>query len=177
MIRRGWALAMQGSAEEGIMELHKGLATWQSIRTEIGRLQHLVMLAEAYSKGGQAEEGLHVLDEAFAVLHKNAERDYEAELYRIKGELLLQQAMAKEIYTAPLRAEAETYFHKALNVARHQGATSIELRAAMSLSRLWQKEGKREEPRKMLTEIYGWFTEGFNTPDIQEAKSLLEALK
>ena len=136
---------------------------------ELIRPYYLALLAEACAKGGQAEEGLSVLAEALATVHKTGERFYEAELYRLKGELLLAQSTHQT-------TEAETCFHQALDIARHQQAKSLELRAAMSLSRLWQRQGKRAAARQLLAEIYGWFTEGFDTADLQEAKVLLEAL-
>ena len=108
-------------------------------------------------------------DEALALVHKNTERYYEAELYRLKGEFLLLQ-------TIPDEQQAETSFHHALDIARYQQAKSMELRVAMSLSRLWQKQGKHVEARELLTPVYGWFTEGFDTADLQEAKELLAAL-
>jgi predicted ATPase/DNA-binding winged helix-turn-helix (wHTH) protein/class 3 adenylate cyclase len=190
MIRQGWALSEQGSAEEGIVQLCEGLATWRAMGTELGLPLFLAMLAEAYGKGGQPEAGLHVLDEALAGAYKNMERYHEAELLRLKGELLLQQgiessstrsapmeasgAAVRGTHTLSLRAEVETYFHQAISIARHQQAKSLELRAVMSLSRLWQQQGKREEAHQMLAGVYGWFTEGFDTPDLQEAKALLE---
>ena len=109
------------------------------------------------------------MDEALAAVHKTGERFYEAELYRLQGELLLAQS-------ARQTAEAEACFHQALDVARHQQAKSLELRAAMSLTRLWQRQGKRDAARQLLTEVYGWFTEGFDTADLQEAQALLAAL-
>ena len=136
---------------------------------------YLGLLAEAYGKGGQAEEGLRVVAEALEAAHNSGERNYEAELYRLKGELLLQQT-AGGTGLSPLQIGAESCFHQALDVARRQHAKSLELRAVMSLSRLWQGHGKREEARQLLAEIYGWFTEGFDTVDVQEAKALLEAL-
>jgi tetratricopeptide (TPR) repeat protein len=190
MIRRGWALAMQGAVEEGIRQLHQGLDTWQA---KEGRLQHLVMLADAYRKVGKEESGLRMLAEAATVLHNSTERDYEAELYRVKGELVLQQAVGRaDVCTAPLEisracvraiptsllpTEAETCFYKALNVACGQRAKSLELRAVMSLCRLWQKQDKCAEARQTLTRIYSWFTEGFDTPDLQEAQALLDTLQ
>jgi class 3 adenylate cyclase/predicted ATPase len=192
MIRRGWALAAQGLAEEGIVQLHHGLATWRQMGGELGLPNILAILAEAYGKGGRAEEGLGVLAEALATAHKNAEHHYEAELYRLKGELLLQRALERSdlptaarqtaqvaveaTQIASLRTEAEICFRQALDVARRQHAKSLELRAAQSLSRLWQQQGKRAEARQLLAEIYGWFTEGFDTPDLQEANTLLDAL-
>jgi predicted ATPase len=131
-------------------------------------------LAEAYGKGEQAEEGLNVLAEALAVVDKTGERLYEAELYRLKGELLLQQSKVQDPKSNV--EEAEECFQNAIAIARQQSAKSLELRAVMSLSRLWQQRGKKDEARQMLAEIYGWFTEGFDTKDLQEAKVLLEEL-
>ncbi|MBI3330144.1 MAG: hypothetical protein HYZ81_25980 [Nitrospinae bacterium] len=113
--------------------------------------------------------------EALAAVHKTRARYCEAELYRLKGELLQQQTVGAGLKPAPTE-EAETCFRQALDVARRQGAKSLELRAAMSLSRLWQCQGRRDEARQLLAEVYGWFTEGFDTPDLQEAKALLEEL-
>jgi predicted ATPase len=105
-----------------------------------------------------------------ALVDQTQERSCEAELYRLQGELLLARSAEHD-------TEAEAHFHQALDVARHQQAKSWELRAAMSLSRLWQEQGKRAEAHELLVPIYGWFTEGFDTKDLQEAKALLEALK
>ena len=129
----------------------------------------LVLLAEAYGQAGQAEEGLAVLAEALAHVDTTGERLCAAEVYWLKGELLLQQ-------TIPDGVQAETCLHQALDIARHQQAKSWELRAAVSLARLWQRQGKRTEARQLLAEVYGWFTEGFDTADLQEARALLEAL-
>jgi predicted ATPase len=129
----------------------------------------LAYLAAAYGKSDHPEAGLPVLAEALTRVHNTGECFYEAELYRLKGELLLRQGL-------PNAQQAETCFRHAIDIARQQGAKSLELRAATSLSRLLQKQGKIEEARQLLTEIYGWFTEGFDTADLQEAKALLEAL-
>jgi predicted ATPase len=129
----------------------------------------LGLLAEAHGNAGQAAEGLRVLGEALAIVDESGERRFAAELHRLKGELLLQQARS-------LRTEAESCFRQAIDLARDQQAKSLELRAVMSLSRLWQTQGKRAEAYQMLAEIYGWFSEGFETPDIREAKSLLAIL-
>ena len=118
---------------------------------------------------GQASEGLGLLAEALMAVSHCGERFWEAELYRLKGELLLQQ-------TTESGEEAETCFRQALDIALHQQAKALELRAAMSLSRLWQRQGKRTEARALLAPVYGWFTEGFDTADLQETKALLEAL-
>jgi predicted ATPase len=186
-IRRGWALAEQGQGEEGITQIRQGLASYQAIGAEVGRSYYLALLAEAYGKVGPLEEGLSVLAEALVIVDKTGERYYEAELYRLKGQLTLQQFQVSsfkfQVPKSPKpevrgpEAEAEECFLKAIEIARKQQAKSLELRAVMSLSRLWQQQGKKDEARQMLAEIYGWFTEGFDTVDLQEAKALLEELK
>src|SRR5262249_3859732 len=127
----------------------------------------LGLLAEALSRARRADEGLGVVAEALAEVTRTGERFYEAELYRLKGELLLMRDL-------PDGSAAETCFHQAIAVARLQSAKSWELRAVLSLSRLYHKQGKKEEARRMLAEIYGWFTEGFDTEDLREAKALLQ---
>jgi predicted ATPase len=167
----GWALVAQGQREEGIAQMRQGLAAWQATGQELGRLSLLALLAEMYGKVGQAELGLSVIAEALALMDKTGERHQEAELCRLQGELLLAQAGARQQVQ-----EAEACFQQALAVARHQQTKSWELRAAMGLSRLWQQQGKRAEAYELLAPIYGWFTEGFDTADLQEAKALLETL-
>jgi predicted ATPase len=166
-ILRGWALAEQGEA--GTAQIRQGMAAWRAAGAELARPYFLGLLAAACTKQGQAEEGLSALAEALATVHETGEHFYEAELYRLQGELLLARSTQQTI-------EAETCFHQALDVARRQLAKSWELRAAMSLSRLWQRQGKRDEARQLLAAVYGWFTEGFDTTDLQEAKALLEEL-
>ena len=168
-ILRGWALAMQGQAEEGIAQIRQALAAWRAMGAGLAVSHWLVLLAEAYRQGGQGEEGLRLLAEALAHVDSTGERHFAAEVYWLKGELLLQQ-------TSPDEAQAETCWHQALDIARYQQAKSWKLRAAVSLARLWQRQGKRAEAQQMLAEIYGWFTEGFETADLQEAKALLEEL-
>jgi TOMM system kinase/cyclase fusion protein len=165
---RGWVLTEQGQGEEGIAQLHQGLAAWRGVGAEYDRSRWLAMLAEAYGKVGQTEAGLTALAEALATAHRTGERWWEVELHRLKGELLLRRAGPTE--------EVEACFRQALEIARQQQAKSFELRAAMSLSRLWQRQGKRVEAHELLAPIYGWFTEGFDTADLQEAKALLEEL-
>ena len=165
---RGWALAAQGRHEEGMAQMRQGLAARRAVGAGITLAEYSARLGEAYGRIGQAEAGLRLLAEALAVVDKG-DRWYEAELHRLKGELLLRQAV-------PDAPQAEACFQQALAVARRQQAKSWELRAAMSLSRLWQQQGKRAEARELLAPIYGWFTEGFDTPDLQEAKALLEDL-
>ena len=157
----------------------------------------LILLAEACGKVGQAGEGLAVLAETLTVVDKTGERFYEAELYRLKGQLTLQSRTSlgqvsdksktsqnksegpNTQHLAPstqAEAEAEACFLKAIEIARKQQAKSLELRAITSLARLWQQQGKKNDAHQMLVEIYGWFTEGFETKDLQEAKALLEKL-
>jgi predicted ATPase len=171
MIRRGWALAKQGAVAEGIRQLHQGLAAVRDTGTEMALSHHLALIAEAYSQGGQVEAGLQALADALAHLDNTGERYYEAELHRLKGECLLAQADKRY-----KEREAEECFRHALDVARRQEAKALELRAAMSLARLWQQQGKCQEAHDLLAEIYGWFTEGVGTADLQEAQALLEAL-
>lgn len=166
-LHKGWALAETGQVEAGIEQIRQGLTACQAMGTMLYRPHFLAWLAEGYGKAGQAKQGLSVLAEALAQVEKTDERFYEAELYRLKGELLLMQGD---------ETEAEASFRNAIEVARRQQAKSWELRAAMSLCRPWQSQGKREEARQMLAEIYAWFPEGFDTPDLKEAKALLEEL-
>jgi predicted ATPase len=186
---RGWALVGQGQREEGIAQIHQGLAADRATGAELARPYHLALLAEAYGKGGQVEEGMHELVEALAIVGKAGERLWEAELYRLKGQLTLQKFQVSSfkfqvppspqhlVPSTHAEAEAEACFHKAIEIARRQQAKSLELRAVMSLSRLWQQQGKRDEARNLLAEIYNWFTEGFDTRDLKEARALLEELE
>jgi predicted ATPase len=168
-ILRGWALTAQGEGAEGIDQMRQGLVAHRATGAGIQRPYFLALLAESYGKAGQLEEGLSLLVEATTQVDNTGERHWEAELHRGKGELLLMQQGQKV-------GEAEECFRQALDTARRQQAKSLELRAAMSLSRLWQQEGKQEEAHQLLAGIYGWFTEGFDTPDLIEAKVLLEEL-
>ncbi len=183
MMYRGWALVEQGQREEGIAQISQGLANCQAAGAVVHR--RLALLAEAYGHLGQPEEGLRLIAEALATAHNQGERRGESELYRLKGELLLSNAWRvtgdEKLATrhSPQVTEAEACFLKAIEVARRQQAKSLELRAVLSLSRLWyslRSQGKKKEARQMLGEIYGWFSEGFDTPDLREAKMLLEVL-
>jgi predicted ATPase/class 3 adenylate cyclase len=165
----GRVLAEQGQGEEGIAQMRQGVTAFEAIQSRLLRPYCLALLAEAHGRVRQTEAGLAVLAEALTVAHDNGEHHYEAELYRLKGELLLMRPVPDE------RA-AEDCFHRALDVARRQQAKSLELRAAMSLSRLWQRQGKRDDARELLAPLYGWFTEGFDTADLQEARALLDEL-
>jgi len=165
----GWALAEQGQTEEGIMQIRQGLTAWRATGAALVIPTYLATLAEGYGKAGQWEDAQELLREALVLVEDTGERFWEAELYRLMGELLLR-------HTIPNEHQAAACFQQALDVARHQQAKTLELRAAMSLSRLWQQHKKRDEARELLKPIYSWFTEGFDTGDLQEAKALLEAL-
>ena len=146
-----------------------GVGGAQGVGPETGAPLLLALLAEAFGQAGQPEAGLTVLAEALTLVATTEERWWEAELSRLRGALLLQLPI-------PDVPQAEACFQQALDVARRQQAKALELRAALSLSRLWQRQGKREEARQLLAEVYHWFTEGFDTHDLQEAKALLEEL-
>jgi class 3 adenylate cyclase/predicted ATPase len=167
---QGWLLVEQGHQGAGIAQMLKVLGSDQARGVSVRWNGHCVaLLAEAYMKAGQTVEGLNVVTDALATAQRTECRYYEAELHRIKGELLLAQAGADE-------QEADACFQNALRVARSQSAKSLELRAAMSLNRLWRRQGKNSEAQKLLAEIYSWFTEGFDTADLKAAKVLLEEL-
>jgi predicted ATPase len=166
---RGWALAMQGHGEAGIAQLHQGLVASLATGQELTWPYCLVLLAEASGQASQVEEGGRLLAEALPAFEASGRGDLLAEAYRLQGELLPRQPL-------PEVSRAESSFHQALSIARRQQAKSWELRAAMSLSRLWQQQGKREEARQLLAAVYSWFTEGFDTADLQEARALLAAL-
>ncbi len=167
--------------------MRQGFAAHRATGAEATRPQYLALLAEAHEKVGQAEEGLALIAEALATIHKSGEHYYEAELHRLKGQLTLQKfqvsgskfqvenSLGSSVQS--LESEAEECFLKAIEIARRQSAKSLELRAVMSLSRLWQQQGKKKDAHQMLGEIYGWFTEGFDTADLKEAKALLEELQ
>src|SRR5262249_25953866 len=137
-VLRGWALAHQGQAQEGIEQLRQGFIAFHATGAELGRPHWLALLAEAQGTLGEPEAGLTVLAEALVYVEHTREHYYEAEVHRLKGELLLQ-------LSSDNRTEAETCFQQAINIAQNQQAKSLELRAVMSLSRLWQQQGKRQE--------------------------------
>jgi predicted ATPase len=149
--------------------MRQGLAAHRATGAEVEKPYFFALMTEAYGKVGKPEDGMSVLVEALAIVDNTGGRYWEAELHRLKGELLLMQQRQR-------MDEAEECFQQALNIARRQQAKSFELRAAMSLSRLWQHQGKHKEAHRLLSEIYGWFTEGFDTVDLEEAKALLDEL-
>jgi predicted ATPase len=167
---QGWAISVLGQTADGTAQVQEGLISAQTIGTKLARPYFLTLLTESHVRGGQVEEGLQILAEGLALVDTTGERWYEAELHRLKGELLLQQAI-------PDASQAETCFQQALDIVRRQQAKSLELRAATSLARLWQSQGKRQDAYDLLAPVYGWFTEGFDTADLQEAESLLDALR
>jgi adenylate cyclase len=171
-ILHGWALAELGCAAEGIGPMRQGLAGWQATGALSHRPFHLALLAEALARNGQAQDGLTTLEEARAVCTASGERFLEAELHRLRGELLLAGTEAG----SSAWGAAEACFRQALDGARVQQAKSLELRAVMSLGRLYGRQGGQAEARPLVAEAYGWFNEGFDTPDLQEAKVLLEQL-
>lgn len=160
---RGGYLVEQGKIKEGITQIQQGLSAYRDTGANTYRPYFLAMLADSYRRIGKTEEGLSALSEALAYVQKSHERQHEAELYRLKGELLWMQDNDE--------AEVEECFYQSLDIARQQKAKSWELRTVMSLSRLRQKQGKKEEAQKMLAEIYNWFSEGFETADLKEAKA------
>ncbi|MGB6907097.1 MAG: hypothetical protein WBE04_08285, partial [Methyloceanibacter sp.] len=168
-IMRGWALVTEGRAEEGIRQISQGLERYRATGAGFQLPHLLTSLIEAYNKIEQPEEGLTTLAEAQALVETTGERYYEAELERLKGELLLAQSPDDP-------AEAEACFHNALEIARRQQAKSLELRAAMSLARLWQRQGKEGDACRLLNDVFAWFTEGFDTADLREARALLDEL-
>jgi predicted ATPase len=181
---QGWALVAQGQGEADMAQLRRGLAALRATGAALRLPYYLALLAEACGQTDRAAEGLALLAEALAHAHHIGESWTETELHRLKGELLLQagvQGLESGVLTLDTGlqtrdAEAEACFQQALAIARRQQAKSWELRAAMSLARLWQQRGKRAEAYALLAPIYGWFTEGFDTADLQEAKVLLEEL-
>ena len=172
-LQRGHALVAQGYRAEGIALMLPALNAYQATGSEVGRPRFLTLLAQAYGQEGQLEKGMTLLAEAHALIERTGERDFAAEFYRIKGELLLQPHSSR--VQSEAQHEAETYFQRALAVAQ-QHAKLWELRAATSLARLWQQQDKTQEARDLLAPVYNWFTEGFDTQDLKDAKSLLEDL-
>jgi class 3 adenylate cyclase/predicted ATPase len=168
--QRGWTLAMQGQGDAGLALMHQSMAAVLTTGAEVFRLIFLALLAETYGRLGQVEAGLHTLAEALAITNAREQHDMEAELHWRKGALLLQQA-------APDASQAETCFQQALAIARHQEAKAWELRAATSLACLWQSRDKRQDAYDLLAPVYEWFTEGFDTADLQVAKTLLDELR
>ncbi|MCY1198769.1 TOMM system kinase/cyclase fusion protein [compost metagenome] len=174
-ILRGWALAEQECREEGIAQMRQGLTAYHDTGAKFGRPYFLALLAQTYGNAGQIQAGLDALAEALAFTSNTGERYYEAELYRLKGELFLQGSSAQPCISKD-RVEAEGCFHRAIAIARQQSAKSLELRATFSLARLWEQQGKKEVARQILSRLHEAYTEGFDTRDWQQAKDLLNSL-
>jgi predicted ATPase len=168
-LMRGWALAHQGQVKEGLEQLTQGLRAYRATGAVVFQPYFLALLAEAHGIMGQPEAGLMALAEALTLVDTTGERWYQSELYRLRGAFLLQ-------LSADNQREAEACFQHAMTIAQSQGAKAWELRTATSLARLWQHQGKRQQAHALLAPVYSWFTEGFDTPDLQEAEALLDAL-
>jgi tetratricopeptide (TPR) repeat protein len=184
---RTWAMSDQGLKQISIKDIREGLAAREATHAELMRPQLLAQLAEALAKTGQPKEGLRILEDALAILHHRGERFYEAELYRLKGELLLMQGAGRVLSRAAAGRkttegkstdfiQAEQCFHQSIQIARRQKAKSLELRASTSMARLYRDQGRRKEASDLLSAIYETFTEGFGTLDLREAKALLDDL-
>jgi predicted ATPase len=171
-IIQGWALVKQGHGRAGTAQMRQGLTALQGTGAKRSWAYYCAILAEAYGNGGELTEGLRMLADACDHVQRTGECWWEAEIHRQKGELLLKATdRGQQAEETP-----ETCFQQALEVARRQQAKTLELRAAMSLSRLWQQQGKPAAARQLLAEVYGWFSEGLDTVDLQDAKALLEQL-
>jgi predicted ATPase len=167
LVEEGCSSGMLARVEERVTQMRQGIAAYRATGAGLDHPHCLVLLARGYQEMGQADAGLAVLAEMLTVINNSGERYYEAEAHRVKGELLLDRP-------TPDEQQAAACFQQALAVARRQQAKSLELRAAMSLSRLWQRQGGRDEARELMADVYGWFNEGFDTADLQEAKALLD---
>jgi predicted ATPase len=173
VIQRGWLLAQRGEAAAGLVQMQEGLAKQREIGAAVLLPFYLALLAKVCDDAGRPAEALSALTEALTVAQRSGRHYWEAELHRLAGVLALH---AQESRGAPATSDAESHFFHALDIARRQRARSLELRAATSLGRLWADTGKAQEAHALLSEVYASFTEGFDTADLREAKSLLEEL-
>ena len=164
----GWAISAQGQRQKGLTLLKKSVTDWQATGAKLGGTQFLALLAEVYGKAENVQTGLDVVTNALALIQKNEERLGEAELCRIKGDLLLMKGSDE--------VEAENCFKQGIEISKCQCAKSLELRSSISLARLWQAQCKHKDAKRVLAEIYNSFDEGLNTADLKEARSLLEML-
>jgi predicted ATPase len=178
-VLHGWILAAEDKETDGLEQVQSAIAAYDATGAVMSRPAHLVLLAGAYAKAGQTDGALAALADAHRIMDRTGERTYEAELYRLQAELTLNRSRRngrKRQVAKVAAAEAEICFRKAIDVARRQQAKSLELRALMGLSRLRQQQGKRRQARELMGEIYAWFVEGFDTPDLQDAQRLLAEL-
>lgn len=171
---RGWGLTEQGHVAEGLEDIRQGLSDIQGTGTEIARSHDLSLLAGAHAQAKNTECGLDIAAEALSFIQRSGERLYEAELHRLRGELILQRVDGSD--SPDVLESAENCFLKAIQIAKNQEAKMWELRATVSLCRLWLKQNKQKQVRPLLSTIYNWFTEGFATKDLKEAKALLEEM-
>jgi predicted ATPase len=178
-IMKGWAVTAQGSSEEGMGQMRQGLAALRATGAALRQPYYLALLAEAHRRAGQVESGLALLAEGLTEVQRHGECWHEAELHRLRGGLLLRAGVHATCWHADGDADstrAEQCFHQALVTARRQDAKSLELRAAVNLARLWQRQGNHAEARDLLAPVYAWFTEGFQTADLRDAKALLDEI-
>jgi predicted ATPase len=168
-ILHGWAMVQQERHVEGLAQMLEGLAAYGALGQELFRPYFLCLVAEAYIETSRLDDGLGAVTEALAAADRHGDRHYQAEMHRLKGELLLRQDASKI-------AEAKSCFQLAIEIARSQNAKSLEQRATTSLAQLLVRQGRRDEARGMLYEIYNWFTEGFDPADLREAKALIDEL-
>ena len=166
MVLRGWALVEVARCEEGIAGLREGVDAYRATGANVESPHWLTLLAEGCGKAGRTEEALDILRQGLAEVERIGIRYHEAEMHRLEGELRLGSD----------KERSEVCFRRAIEIARAQQAKSWELRAALSLARLWQRQGKPDQARELLAPIYGWFTEGFEWPDLAAAQSLLAEL-
>jgi predicted ATPase len=166
---RGWLFTETGKASDAVWAITSGITSLRSTGTTLYEPRHLSFLARAYAELGRLDDAWRCIDEAIDIVDRSNEKWCEAEINRVAGEIALEPL-------APDKKKAEKYFDRALAVARQQRAKSWELRAAMSMARLWRDQGKPQQARELLAPAYGWFTEGFDTRDLKEAKVLLERL-
>jgi predicted ATPase len=162
---RGDAMTQHGDFAEGIVQMREGISELRSMGTLFSLLSLFAGLADAFARCGNVDDGLAVIEEGLAMMRSGGENFSLPEIHRIQGKLLLAGSD---------RDAAEAAFREALSIARAQQAKSLELRAATSLARLWRDQGRRAEALDLLTPIYGWFSEGFDTLDLKEAKAMLE---
>jgi adenylate cyclase len=169
----GWARGIQGNDAEGLAQIQQGMSSVESLGQITYRAYYLYLLADIYGHAGQPEEGLRAIDEAFTAMETAGDQHCKAEVYRLQGELL--QRVEDRVQRSDVTPEA--CYRQALAIARQQQAKSWELRAATSLARLWQSQDKCQAAYDLLAPVYDWFTEGFDTADLKDAKALLEALR
>ena len=169
MMNRGLLLALTGKAKDAIEKITSGLAAWRSTGSTLWTPLYLPHLARAHAQCGQREAARRCIDDAMLAVENTKETWCESEIHRIAGDIELMSPK-------PDAANAQAQFERALKISRAQQSKSLELRASMSMARLWRDQGKRDEARELLAPVYGWFTEGFDTLDLKEAKALLDEL-